>query len=452
MSQSAPRNGEKRARRVRNLLAAGDSARAAALAAELHASDLADLIESLDDEERLVLLSALPAEVASEALAEMEEVEHPEDILVALAPQKRVELLHELAADDAVDLIAELEPEEQAELLEALPVEEARELKGLLLYEEQTAGGRMTTELVAVPHTLTAAEAIEDVRRQGREVEDFYNVFVVDAARRLLGTVPLDDLVLADPARPVAELVVPPVATVRPSTDQEEVGRLMSRYNLVSMPVVLEDGTLVGRITFDDVIDVLEEEQTEDILRLAGLYEEEEVGGTWTQAVRRRLPWLALNLATAVLAASVVYVFSETIEQAVILASIMPIIAGLGGNAGTQALAVTVRRIALAGEAIRGRWRVVLKEVLVSLVNGAALGALTAALSTVVGGQPSLGLVVLLAMWGNILAAGFAGSFVPLLLDRLGIDPAVASSTFVTAFTDLCGFFLLLGLGSAILL
>lgn len=452
MTQPASKDTEKIAAELREVLATGNGARLVDFVARFHPSDLADLIEWLEDEERVAVLTALPAAAASDALVEMEEEEHPEDLLVALAPQKRAELLQELPADDAVDLIADLEPEERAQLLAELPVEEAGELRDLLFFGEDTAGGLMTPELVAVRHDLTAAEAIAEVRRQGREVENFYNIFVVDEGRKLLGTVPLHDLILADPDSPVSALVEPPLVTVLAGTDQEEVGRLMAHYNLVSMPVVAEDGTLLGRITFDDVIDVLEEEQTEDIFHFAGLSVEEGLRGRWLDAVRSRLPWLGLNLLTAILAASVVYLFSEAIANAVVLAAIMPIIAGMGGNAGTQALAVTVRRIALSEETIRQRWRVVAKEVLVGLTNGAALGLVTAALSLLVGGQATLGLVVLLAMWGNIVVAGFAGSFVPILLERLGIDPAVASSIFVTTFTDLCGFFLLLGLASAILI
>ncbi len=419
---------------------------------DLHGSDVADLVEWLDDlDDQLALMRALPADVASEALAEMEEGDRTE-LLKALAPEHGAELLQELADDDAVDLIAELEPEERARILARMPVQDAGDLEGLLLYGEETAGGLMTTSLVSVEGSLTAAEAIEEVRRQGREVEDFYSVFVVDTEGRLLGTVPLDDLILADPSQPVEALVEPALVTVRPDLDQEEVGRLLARYNLVSVPVVNTHGQLLGRITFDDVIDVMEAEQTEDLLRLAGVSDEEEVTGTWGDAVRSRLPWLFVNLLTAFMAASVVYLFSKTIAAEVILASIMPIIAGMGGNAGTQALAVTVRRIALSKAPLDRHYSAVGKEMLVGLVNGAAIGVTVALIAWFMGGDPVLGLVVLLAMWGNMLVAGFAGAFIPTLLDRVGIDPAVASSVFVTTFTDLCGFFFLLGLATALLL
>jgi len=441
--------------RVRDLLAAGDAAAAAQAAGSMHESDLADLLEELDEELRAPFLGALPVELASGALAEMEEGEDRSELLSALEPDLRAVLLQELADDDAADLIGELEPPEQRKVLETLPAEDAGDLIGLLSYDEDTAGGLMTTELVSVTATLTAAEAIEEVRIQGREIEDFYTVFVVDDGRRLVGTLRLDDLVIADPESRVGELVEVPVATVHPLEDQEEVGRLISRYNLAAIPVVTDDDVLLGRITFDDVIDVIEAEQTEDILLMAGVGSDEEaLRYTWTESVRARMPWLFVNLFTAALASAVVYAFAETIESVVILAAIMPIVAGLGGNAGTQALAVTVRSLAV--DRSPGKKRPLTdhvgRELAVGVINGAVLGLVVAALATFMGGDPMLGAVVLFAMWGNLVVAGFLGSFVPSLMDRLGLDPAVASSMFVTPFTDLCGFLFLLGLGSALLL
>jgi magnesium transporter len=308
----------------------------------------------------------------------------------------------------------------------------------------------MTTEFVAVDASLTAGQAIEAVRVQGREVGNFYTVWVVDAEGRLRGTLPLNDLVTADPATPVRDLVEDALVTVRPDVDQEEVGRLIARYNLVALPVVSQDNVLLGRITFDDVIDVIESEQTEDIFRLAGLGDEEGLRHTWGEAVRARLPWLALNLVTASLAASMILVFEDVIDQVITLAFLAPIIAAIGGSSGTQSLAITIRRITVEGSGgARGH---VLSELLVGLVNGAVLGGGIALLALFVDGDARLGLVVLLAMWGNLIVAGFAGAFVPATLDRLGVDPSVASSVFVHTLTDLCGFFLLLGLASKLLL
>jgi len=442
--------------RLLELIRAGDLEGVRGALGELHPSDIADLVESLEAEEQLVLLRALTVETASETLAEMEEGDERAALLAALAPEVGADLLRQMADDDAADLIGELEPHERSRILSTLPIEAAGDLQGLLRYDEESAGGLMTTALVSVEGTVTAGEAIDEVRRRGREVEDFYTVFVVDAGNRLLGTVPLDDLILAEPATPVSELVEPVVSSVPPDVDQEEVGRLLSRYNLVSMPVVNDFGQLLGRITFDDVIDVIEAEQTEDILRLAGLSDDEGLRAGWGDAVRVRLPWLLVNLVTASVAASVVVVFSETIEAIWFLAAIMPVVAGMGGNSGTQALAVTVRHLALAAGPLEKKFDAVKKEAVVGVVNGVVVGLLAAAVGTgaalALGLDLRLGLVVLLAMWGNIVVAGFAGAFIPTLLDRLGVDPAVASSVFVTTFTDLFGFFLLLGLASALLL
>ena len=460
-SPRLPEDRRVQADRIQSLLEAGETDGLAELLSELHPSDLADLIEELDEETRIAFLELLPAELASETLVEMASEERPEELLAALEPERISELITELADDDAVDLIGELPLEEQARILASLPRLEAGELRRLLQYDEESAGGIMTTELVAVSVHLTANEAIQEIRRQAREIGgNFSPVFVVDQLRRLNGTVSLQELVLAAPSTPLRDLVEPPVATVSVDMDQEEVGRIIARYNIPSVPVVGPDSLLLGRVTWDDVIDVMEAEQTEDILRLGGVVSEEEVRGRWSDAVRSRLPWLFVNLGTASIAASVVGIFIDTIESIAVLAVIMPVIAGMGGNSGTQTLAVTVRRLALTEESDARRWGVVGKEFLVGVVNGAALGGFVALVSYLLGvllpdywpATPVLGLVVLLAMWGNLIVASLAGAFVPILLERLGVDPAIASSIFVTTLTDLAGFFLLLGLASSLLL
>ena len=441
---------EENRQRFEALVAAGDLEALSRAVADLHPSDLADLLERLSEDDQVEVLSALPAELASESLVEMEEGEDRGDLLAALEPAKGAELIHELPDDDAVDLIAELEPHEQQRILGELAPEEAGDLRGLLQYHEETAGGLMTTDLVAVAVSLTAQQALDRVRVLGREVENFYTVFVVDGNERLLGTVGLDDLVTADPGDLVDALVEPVSASVHPEVDQEEVGRLIARYNLASIPVVTDAGELLGRITFDDVIDVIEAEQTEDILRLVGVTDEEELRHNWVESVRTRLPWLMLNLVTAALAAAVILAFADLIETNPVLAFIAPIIAALGGSSGTQSLAITIRRITIEGPGAAQGF--VSKEILIGLVNGAVLGLGLTLVSFVVDGDPRLGLVVLLAMWGNQVVAGFAGAFIPTTLDRLGVDPSVASSVFVHTLTDLCGFFLLLGLASQLLM
>lgn len=430
----------------------GDFERIAEVAGGLHPSDVADMVASVADEgRRLRILQALPTDVASETLAEMEEDEDRAQLLGALDSARGAELVRELADDDAADLVGELDPTDRNRLLAALPSEEADEIRGLLRFGEETAGGLMTTELVSVPAESTAGDAIREVRRQGRGVDDFYTVFVVDELGRLRGAVPLDDLILADPGDPVASLAEPLGATVQPDTDQEEVGRLMGRYNLADVPVVNASGALVGRVTFDDVVDAMEEETTEDILKLAGLRDHEELKAGWRDAVRTRLPWLLLNLATAVVAASVILRYKDVVESIAFLAFLMPVIAALGGNTGTQALAVTIRRIAVGEDLRPRRFGMVGKELLVGLLNGLVLGLCFALFAYLVDGSPRMGVVVLLAMWCNVVVAGFAGALIPTVLDRMGVDPAVASSVFVHTLTDLVGFTMVLSLAAALL-
>ena len=438
---------------VNSLLERGDHETLRPYLSELHPSDLADLIESLDEPLRVTLVSHLPAEIAADAIAEMEEVERPADLLTRLEPQQMAEIVEDMADDDVADILGELEPEEQARVLAGMAKQEAAEIEELLHYPEDSAGGIMTREILAISSGLTAGDAIREIRKQAQEVDDFYTIFVVDSDRHLRGLVALHDLVVADPEAPLSEILEKPPAVVPVDMDQEQVGRLLSRYNLASIAVVDALNRLVGRVTFDDVIDVMEAETTEDILRFAAVSEEEELRGSTLAAIRSRLPWLLMSMITASVAASVVYYFQDTIEKIVVLAVVMPVIAGVGGNAGTQALAVTIRRIALSDEPVKTRWGVVMKELLVGLANGAIVGAVAAVAGFLLPGvEPVFGLVVLLAMWGSLVVASFAGAFIPILLESLGLDPAVASSVFVTTLTDLIGFLLLLGLAAAVLL
>jgi magnesium transporter len=330
--------------------------------------------------------------------------------------------------------------------------EERTEVDRLLRYDEETAGGRMTSHVVTVPASATAEQALEEIRRQAEEVEDFYQVFVVDRDRKLVGVLPFKDLVISRPERPVRSFMTDADIFVTPDLDQEEVARLMARYNVPSVPVVDDLGRLLGRVTFDDVIDVVEAETTEDLLKFGGVSPDEDLAAGWKDAVRSRLPWLSLNLLTAFLAGGVVYFYQSTIQQTLALAVWMPVIAGMGGNAGTQALAVTVRRLALGLIPVDVFTRVVGKEILVGMTNGIVMGLAVGTVAALLGEGPRLGVVVFMAMAGNLMVAGFAGAFIPIVLERLGVDPAVASSIFVTAFTDVCGFLLLLGLAGAVLL
>jgi magnesium transporter len=417
---------------------------------EFEPADLAEVLTALDERERVSVVQALPPELSSQALAEMPEEAHAGETLAALDPDLAAEIVDELDDDDAADILGDLDRSRQEQILAA--VEDRTEVEQLLRYDEETAGGRMTTHMVTVLDTVNAGQALEEIRRQSQEVEDLYQVFVVDASRRLVGLLPFKDLVISPPERPVRSFMEEADIYVTPDLDQEEVARLMARYNLASVPVVNDQRQLLGQVTFDDVIDVVEAETTEDLLQFGGVSADEDLGAGWQTAVKSRLPWLSINLFTAFLAGGVVYLFQHTIQHTLALAVWMPVIAGMGGNAGTQALAVTVRRLALGLIPVSHFSRVVGKEILVGVTNGVIMGLAVGTVAAIIGQGPRLGVVVFLAMAGNLMVAGFAGAFIPILLERFGVDPAVASSIFVTTFTDVCGFLLLLGLAGTVLL
>ena len=418
----------------------------------LDPADLADVLALADDDERVEIAKLLPPDLTGEALIEMPDQEHAEDTLAALTPQQAADIVQEMPDDDAADILGELPPEQQQRILSQVDFEERITVERLLVYKEDTAGGLMTSAMVTVGQEDTVAEALESIRKQAEAVEDFTETYVVDAQRRLAGVLGFKQLVLSPPDRPVRELMQEAEVTVGPEMDQEEVARLMARYNIPSIPVVDRSRRLLGQITFDDVTDVVEEEATEDLLRFGGVSAGEDLGARWFEAVKTRLPWLFVNLLTAFVAAGVVAVFTNVVRALPALAAWMTIISGMGGNAGTQTLAVTVRRLALGLIAPSAFVRVIGKEVMVGLACGVANGIVVALVAMAFHQPALLGVVVCLAMVGNLFVAGFAGAFIPLLLERFRIDPAIASSVFVTTFTDVCGFALLLGLGGWLLL
>ena len=431
------------------LVRSGRMAAFIARAHDLEPADLADVLASLDEDERVAVVRSLPPELSSQALAEMPVEEHAEDTLAALAPEQAAEIVDELEDDDAADLIGELDPVTQEYILSEL--EDRAEVDRLLRYDEKTAGGLMTTHLMKVRVSDTVAEALEEIRRRSEVVEDFYQIFVVDQSDTLVGTLPLKQLVTSGPDRPVREFLEEADIRVAPDLDQEEVARVMARYNLASVPVVESSGRLIGRVTFDDVTDVVEQETTEDLLRFGGV--SGQLSGDFAGAVRSRLPWLLINLLTAFVAKSVIDAQQDVIRQLPLIAAWLGVIAGMGGNAGTQALAVTVRRVALGLIAPGDAKQVIVNELAVGALNGVANGLLVAAVALLThSGNGMLGLVVGLAMVGNLVVAGASGAIIPLLLHRLKVDPAVASSIFVTTFTDVFGFGLVLLLARLLLL
>lgn len=414
---------------------------------ETHPADLADILEQLSEEERTAFFALMPAEIASQTLAEVRD-ESQEEMIRSLDDQTLQEVFEEMPDDDATDIVQELSEEEAERVLRVIDTEDRREIQTLMRYPEETAGGVMTSEFVAVELDLTAAEAIREVRRQGQEIE-FFGVYVVDSKNRFHGMVSMRELVLADPEMKISEIMDTDVVSVPPDMDQEEVARLLARYNQVSMPVVeRERGRLLGRVTVDDVIDIMEQEATEDIFRMSGVDEEESVEtvGIW-HSVRSRLPWLCLNLLLLFISAQIIRIYIAVLEREVILAMFLPIVAGIGGNTSTQSLAVTLRRLMLDGSFSGRKRRVLLHESVVALLNGLAVSGLVFAIIYVTQNDTKLGLIVSTASWLSMTGAGFIGAMIPLGLRSLGFDPTVSSSV-VQNFTDLLGFFLLLALST----
>jgi len=419
---------------------------------EYHSSEIAILFESLNQEEQKRIINLLPSEIASEVISEMDLEYHPEEILINLPPEKRQEIVEELDYDDATDIISLLDEEDQHEILQDIDKEDAHNIRTLLHYEEDTAGGLMNSQLIKVQATMTKKQAIDEIIAQSEEMEEFYTVYVVDEHDRLQGIISLKNLLKSKASSSVSDILNEEFIYVKTNIDQETVANLLSQYNLTSIPVVDDEMKLLGRVTFDDIIDVLNEETTEDILKISGVSEDEELSGNWKDAVKSRLPWLCLNLFTAFLASSVIRYFDSTIDLLLILPAYMTIIAGMGGNAATQALAVTVRRITLNDLTDQQAYRTVLKEFTVGLTNGAIIGIILFLVALLYDSNPMLGLVIFIAMAGNLIIAGVAGSAIPLILKKVNIDPAIASSIIITTFTDVFGFLLLLGLASKLLL
>jgi len=430
----------------------GEDAELKLVLEDYHASEIAIIFEKLTPDERERIVNVLPVELASEVISEMDEEHHPEDILYNLDPEKRSDIIEELDYDDATDLISQLEEHEQHEILKDVDEEDATEIRSLLNYDEDTAGGLMNTDLIKVNIKLDKMAALDEIIHQSEEMEEFYTLYVVDDRDILKGILSIKDIIKAKTDTHVAGLVKTDFVYVKADMDQEDVAKLFSQYNLNSIPVVDDMMRLLGRITVDDIIDVMEEENTEDMLKISGVSEDEELSGNYIDAIKSRLPWLIINLATAFLAASVVRGFDSTVAKLSIISAYMTVIAGMGGNAATQALAVTVRRISLNDLNDKQAYATVIKEFLVGLINGAANGVIVFAVALFFDASPMLGVVLFLAMTGNLIIAGLTGASIPLLLKRVGIDPAVASSIIITTFTDCFGFFFTLWLASKLLL
>ena len=414
---------------------------------ELHEADLGDLIAALEPDDRVSLVELTGTDFDFSALNEVDDSVR-EEILEELEPQTVAEGVRELESDDAVELLEGLDEEDQEEILEKLPPSERDALERSLLYPENSAGRRMQTEFIAVPPDWNVGQAI-DYRRDTPDLPDrFYEIYAVDAAQRWQGAVSLDALLRARRPIPLADLIDEDRRRVSVLDDQEEVARLFGKYNLVAAPVVDTTDRLVGVITIDDVVDVIEEEADEDLKALGGVTSGEELSdNVWTIA-KGRFNWLLVNLATAFLASSVLGLFEGQLEQMVALAVLAPIVASQGGNAATQTKTVAVRALATRELGPNNAYRVVMREGLVGLVNGLAFAVITGIAAVAWFKMPGLGVVIGLAMLCNLVAGALGGILIPMVLERVKADPAVASGTFVTTITDVVGFFSFLGIAT----
>ena len=417
----------------------------------LHAADIADIIEQLTPSRRRALLRLYSGEIDGEILTEIDEAIR-EEVIDALPREVVAEAVREMDTDDVVDLIEDLDPPEQAEILAALDAEDRVAVEQSLAWPEHSAGRLMQSEVVTAPEHWTVGEAIDHLRSEEWLPDQFYHVVLVDPRRHPTGYVTLGRLLSSARTVRLADITEDSFRTIDADEEEGEVAYAFNQYHLISAPVVDSHGRLVGVITIDDAMTVLDEEHEEEFLKLAGVGEESSVADGVMDTVRQRVPWLLVNLGTANVAAFVISRFSHTIEAVVALAALMPIVASMGGNAGTQSLAVAVRALATKDLTASNARRVVLREAAVGLINGAMFAFIMASVGVLVFKSALLGAVLAAALIINLLVAALAGVLVPLALERLDLDPALASGTFVTTLTDLVGFFAFLGLATWVLI
>ncbi len=435
---------------IEDALEAGRGDEVLAIATELHEADLADLLESLTHDERRQMIEMLGGAFDPEVLPYLDAAVR-EEVIDQLGPQRLARLLSALHSDDAVEVFADLDEEFQHRILTALPQAYRHILEESLSYPEDSAGRIMQREVVVIPSAWTLGETIDYMRAAEDLPDDFYDLYIVNPKHHPIGFIPLSRALRTRRPVRLTEIMESDMKVIPLTMDQEEVAYLFHQYGLVSAPVVDDAGRLVGVITVDDVVDVIHEEAEEDIMKLAGVTEGD-LYSAMMDTTRARFPWLVVNLATAIAASAVIGLFEATIEQIVALAVLMPIVASMGGNAGTQTLTVAVRALAMKDLTEANTARFVGKEILIGAANGVLFAVLAGLVAWLWFAWPALGLVIAAAMVVNMIVAGFSGTLVPIGLERLGADPAIASSVFVTTVTDVVGFFAFLGLAAAFLL
>ncbi len=437
--------------RVKEALERGDRGALVQTLEPLHPADIADLLEQLSPVDHREFVRLYGDELDGDILSELEEGLR-EDIISYMAPEVFAEAVRELETDDVVDLIEDLDEPQAEAALDALDDDERVVVEQSLSYPEDSAGRLMQREMVVAPEHWKVGQTIDFLRNQDDLPEQFYHVILVDPRMRPTGYVTLGRLMGSPRNTKLTEITEDSFRTIPVRQDVGEVAYAFNQYHLISAPVVDDDERLVGVITIDDAMAILDEEHEEDILRLAGVGEESSLSDRVMETTKRRFPWLAVNLLTSILASVVIAQFETVIAQFVALAVLMPIVASMGGNAGTQSLTVAVRALATKDLTDGNLWRVVRREAVVGLVNGLIFAIVMGGVGMAWFGTPMLGVVIGVAMVVNLVVAGLAGVMIPVALDRLDIDPALASGAFVTTVTDVVGFFAFLGLAAVILL
>lgn len=410
---------------------------------ELHPVDIAEIMEDISREEQQVILSLLDGETAALVFNELD-TELAGILLGKLEVERATEILEEMYSDDAADLLGELSETEQNKYLEMLEVSDAEDVQELMDYEEDTAGGLMTTEFVAIREDITAGRAIEVLREIAPDAETVYYVYVINLKNQLVGVISLRELIIASPQILIEEIMRRNVKSVLVDTDQEEVARLVTKYDFLAVPVVNHNQEILGIITVDDVIDVIHEEAAEDTYRLAGMSVDEEEEDTFfriSSALKSRLPWLIITMFGGLLSGQVLRGFSAELDAVVALTFFIPLLMGMGGNVGTQSSTVTVRGLATGQISSEGSGfcKAIVKESFVGLSIGSILGIIVGSVASIWQGKPMLGVVVGFAMLGNMFTAATMGTLVPLFFKRIGIDPAVASAPFISTAIDITG-------------
>ena len=428
----------------------GDQQKLFELMEPLHPADIADILEQVNAYDRRRLIALYDQEFDGEILSELDESLR-EEVISVLKPSVLAEAVRELESDDVVDLVEDLDEPQQEAILDVLEEADRVAVQTSLAYPEESAGRLMQRDTAWAPEHWNVGQCIDYLRNADDLPEQFYHVILVDPKMKPVGNVTLGRIMGSRREVMLRDIVEDLFRTIPATQDEEDVAYAFNQYHLISAPVVDENDRLVGVITIDDAMVVLDEEHEEDILRLAGVSSEESLSDKVVETAKQRLPWLAVNLATAIIASLVIAQFEDTISQFVALAVLMPIVASMGGNAGTQSLTVAVRAIATKDLTGANVWRVIRREVLVGLGNGIAFAIVMGVIGLIWFGSMTLAYVIAAAMVVNLVVAGLAGTVVPVLLERIGVDPALASGTFVTTVTDVVGFFAFLGLAAVVL-